>query len=47
MLEASSQDLALLKIAREKNNAGFWSYFYDLSYTQQVAQPIDTRRNGK
>ena len=44
MLEASAQDLALLKIEREKNNAGFWSYVYDLSYTQQVAQPVDTRR---
>jgi len=44
MLEASSEDLALLKIEREKNNAGFWSYVYDLSYTQQVAQPVDTRR---
>ena len=44
MLEASPQDLALLKIEREKNNAGFWSYVYDLSYTQQVAQPVDTRR---
>jgi len=44
MLEASPQDLALLKIEREKNNAGFWSYVYDLSYTQQVAEPVDTRR---
>ena len=44
MLEASSEDLALLKIEREKNNAGFWSYVYDLSHTQQVAQPVDTRR---
>jgi len=44
MLEASPKDLALLKIEREKNNAGFWSYVYDLSYTQQVAQPVDTRR---
>lgn len=45
VLNATQTDLASLESARQKNNTGIMSYFYDLPNTR-VAKPVKTRQRG-